>query len=149
MKMENQEIKKRYLATNFIGLIMIASVFGYCVVVEIIKRSLAPFTGFINLSPQTAATIKYILLCWSAGHYFLIKILQKRFNTPPNLNLPAGAVVSFVLAEAVALYGLIFFFIAGHAEDFYIFMAISLFFFYMFFPRFDRWEKLLAAAAGK
>ncbi|MDD5640641.1 MAG: hypothetical protein PHX53_03260 [Syntrophales bacterium] len=149
MKMEQQEIKKRYLAINFIGLIMIASVFGYCVVVEIIKRSLAPFTGFFKIPPPTVDVIRYALLFCSAGHFFLIKLLQKRFSTPPNLNLPAGAVISFVLAEAVALYGLIFFFIAGHAEDFYIFMAISLFFFYIFFPRFDRWEKLLAAAAGK
>ncbi|MFZ5452330.1 MAG: hypothetical protein ACOZF2_10760 [Thermodesulfobacteriota bacterium] len=147
--MDKQEIKKRYLAINFIGLMMIASVFGYCVVVEIIKRYLAPFTGFINIPPQTAGVIKYVLLFGSAGHYLLIKVLQKRFSTPPNLNLPAGAVISFVLAEAVALYGLIFFFIAGKAEDFYIFMALSLFYFYMFFPRFDRWEKLLDAAPGK
>ena len=149
MKMEQLEIKKRYLATNFIGLIMIASVFGYCVVVEVIKRTLAPFTGFIKVAPQTVDAIRYVLLFCSAGHYFLIKLLQKRFSTPPHLNLPTGAVISFVLAEAVALYGLIFFFIAGHAEDFYIFMAISLFFFYLFFPRFDRWEKVLATAAGK
>lgn len=147
--MEKQEIKKRYLAINFIGLAMIASVFAYCVVVEIIKRTLAPFTGFMKIPPQSVATIRYTLLFVSAGHYLLIKVLQKRFNTPPNLNLPVGAIISFVLAEAVALYGLIFFLIAGHAEDFYIFMAISLFFFYIFFPRFDRWEKLLDAAAGK
>ena len=149
MKMELLELKKRYLAINFIGLAMIASVFGYLLLVEIIKRYLAPFTGFIEVSPTTADTIKYVLLFWSAGHYFLIRLLQKRFSTPPHLNLPVSAVISFVLAEAVALYGLIFFLIAGQAQDFYIFMAISLFFFYLFFPRFDRWEKLLAAAAGK
>ena len=144
--MELLELKKRYLAINFIGLTMIALVFGYLLVVEIIKRYLAPFTGFMEISPPTADTIKYVLLFWSAGHYFLIRLLQKRFSTPPHLNLPVGAIISFALAEAVALYGLIFFLIAGKAQDFYIFMAISLFFFYMFFPRFDRWEKLLAAA---
>jgi F0F1-type ATP synthase membrane subunit c/vacuolar-type H+-ATPase subunit K len=138
-------LKSKYLATNFIGLAMIASVFVYCAVVEIIKRYLAPFTGFFKVPPQTADFIRYGLFFLTAADYGLIRILQRRYSTPPNLNLPTGAVISFALSEAVALYGLVLFFMTGNSLDFYIFMALSLFFFYIFFPRYDRWEKLMGS----
>ena len=43
---KNLTLKSRYLAVNFIGLAMIAAVFVYAGVVELIKWQLAPFAGF-------------------------------------------------------------------------------------------------------
>ena len=48
-------LKARYLAVNFIGLAMIAAVFVYAGVVELIKWQLAPFAGFAKLDPHTVA----------------------------------------------------------------------------------------------
>jgi hypothetical protein len=59
-------LKARYLAVNFIGLAMIASVFVYAGVVELIKWQLAPFAGFAQLDPQTVAFIKYAFLALAA-----------------------------------------------------------------------------------
>ncbi len=61
-------------------------------------------------------------------------------------NLAQAAVITFALCEAVALLGLVLFLLAGNAMDFYIFMVISLGFFYLFFPKYDQWEQRLNAA---
>ncbi|MDP3182585.1 MAG: hypothetical protein Q8M54_07165 [Desulfobaccales bacterium] len=136
-------LKRKYLAVNFVGLAMIASVFVYAALVEIIKRYFAPFTGFVCLRGNLINIIRFILLASAITFYFLIKIIQRKYSTHPSSNLPLAAIITFTLCEAVALWGLILFLLAGHALDFYIFMTISLAFFYIYFPRYDNWEKLM------
>ena len=53
---------------------------------------------------------------------------------------------TFALCESVAVLGLVLFLLAGNAMDFYVFMVISLGFFYLFFPKYDQWEERLSAA---
>ena len=59
--------------------------------------------------------------------------------------LAQAAVITFALCEAVALFGLVLFLLAGNAMDFYVFMVISLGFFYLFFPKYAQWEQRLNA----
>ena len=54
-------LKARYLAVNFIGLAMIASVFVYAGVVELIKWQLAPFAGFAKLDPRSVCRSRVFL----------------------------------------------------------------------------------------
>jgi F0F1-type ATP synthase membrane subunit c/vacuolar-type H+-ATPase subunit K len=136
-------LKARYLAVNFIGLAMIAAVFVYAGVVELIKWRWAPFAGFAPLPPQTANLLKYIFLALAAGQYFIIKAVQKIVLAQSTDNLPQAAVITLALCEAVALLGLVLFLLAGRALDFYIFMVISLGYFYWFFPKYEEWEKLV------
>jgi F0F1-type ATP synthase membrane subunit c/vacuolar-type H+-ATPase subunit K len=138
-------LKARYLAANFIGLAMIAAVFVYAGVVELIKWQMAPFTGFSRLDPRTADLLKYIFLALAAAQYGIIKAVQKILPTRSADNLTQAAVITFALCEAVAVLGLALFLLAGNSMDFYIFMVISLGFFYLFFPKYEQWEERVRA----
>jgi hypothetical protein len=141
-------LKARYLAVNFIGLAMIASVFVYAGVVELIKWQLAPFTGFAQLDPQTAALLKYVFLALAAAQFVIIKAVQKFLPAPSVEKLSLTAIITFALCESVAVLGLVLFLLAGQGLDFYIFMVISLGFFTLFFPKYDQWEERVRAGGS-
>lgn len=147
LKDKNITLKSRYLAVNFIGLAMIAAVFAYAGVVEVIKWQWSPFTGFAKLPPQYAMMLKYIFLVLAAAQYIVIKVLQKIILAQSVDNLPQAAIVTFALCEIVAIFGLVLFLLTGNALDFYVFMVISLGFFYLFFPKYEQWEQMVSAAA--
>jgi hypothetical protein len=137
-------LKARYLAVNFIGLAMIAAVFVYAGVVELIKWQLAPFAGFAKLDPRTAGLLRYVLLAVAAAQYGAITVIQKIVPARSVDSLPQAAIISFALCEAVAILGLVLFLLAGNSLDFYVFMVISLGFFYLFYPKYENWEKLVS-----
>jgi len=139
-------LKARYLAANFVGLAMIAAVFVYAGVVELIKWQLAPFAGFAKLDPRTVGLLKYGFLALAAAQFGIIKVLPKILPTRSADNLTQAAVITFALCGAVAVLGLGLFLLAGNALDFYVFMVISLGFFYLFFPKYEQWEEVVKAA---
>jgi len=145
LKDKNIPLKSRYLAVNFIGLAMIAAVFVYAGVVELIKWQLAPFAGFAKLDPRTVSLLKYVFLGIAAAQYGIIKIVQKILPAKSVDNLPQAAVITSALCEAVVVLGLGLFLLGGNAMDFYIFMLISLGFFYLFFPKYEQWEQRVGA----
>ena len=59
------------------------------------------------------------------------------------MDLPQAAIVTLALSESVAVSGLVLFLLDGISTDYYIFMLISLGFFYLFYPRYDEWEKVV------
>jgi hypothetical protein len=139
-------LKARYLAVNFIGLAMIASVFVYAGVVELIKWQWATFTGFGGLASFTADLLWYIFLAVAVAQYGAIKAVPKIVPAKLVDKLPQAAVITFALCESVALLGLVLFLLTGRSLDFYTFMLISLGLFYWFYPRYDQWEKLVNKA---
>jgi len=141
-------LKARYLVVNFIGLAMIAAVFVYAGVVEVIKWKLAPFTGFAGLEPQTVDLLKYVFLALAAAQFGVIKAVQKILPTRSVENLATAAIITFALCESVAVLGLVLFLLAGNSMDFYIFMVISLGFFYLFFPKYEQWEERVRAGGS-
>ncbi len=141
--MDTTPLKMRYLTANFIGLAMIGSVFLYAVVVEVLKRVMAPFTGYANLTPDQVQTIKYIFVALALINFFVIKWLPKILGSRSVGQLMTAAIMTFSLCEAVALLGLILFLLAGNAMDFYTFMFLSLFYFWFFFPKYQDWEERL------
>lgn len=143
MKEEQTELKKRYLAVNFMGLAMIGSVFVYALVVEILKRALAPFTGFASLDQGAAHLLTYALMFLSLGIYFVIRVIRKKLVAQSPSHLPQAAIITFALCEAVAVFGLVLFLLTGNSLDFYLFFAFSLFLFYIYFPKYDNWEKIM------
>jgi hypothetical protein len=141
-------LKARYLAVNFIGLAMIASVFVYAGVVELLKWQLAPFAGFAKLDPGTVTLIKYIFLALAAAQFGVIKTVQKILTASSVEKLALTAIITFALCESVAVLGLVLFVLAGNSLDFYIFMVISLGFFYLFFPKYEQWEQRVRAGSS-
>jgi hypothetical protein len=145
-KDKNITLKSRYLAVNFIGLAMIAAIFVYAGVVELLKWQWAPFSGFAKLSPATANLLKYILLALAAAQFVIIKAVQQIVPARSLDNLPQAAIITFALCETVGIFGLVLFLLTGSALDFYVFMVISLGYFYLFFPKYEQWELMVNAA---
>jgi hypothetical protein len=146
LKDQNITLKSRYLAVNFIGLAMIGAVFVYAGVVEVIKWQWVPFSGFANLPPQTASLLKYIFLALAAAQFVIIKVVLKTLPARSLDKLPQAAIITFALCETVAIFGLVLFLLTGNALDFYVFMVISLGYFYLFFPKYEQWEQLVSTA---
>ncbi len=138
-------LKARYLAVNFVGLAMIASVFVYAGVVELIKWQWAPFGGFAKLPAATVTLLKYVFLAVAAAQYGAIKVVKKIVPAKSVDNLPQAAIITFALCESVALLGLVLFLLAGNPLDFYVFMVISLGYFYLHYPKYEEWERLVHA----
>ncbi len=135
----------RYLTVNFIGLALIGSVFIYAVVVEVLKRAFAPFAGFAALTPAQVQMLKYIFIALAIADFFLIKFIQKILGARSIQQLVQAAIITFALSESVAVFGLVLFLLAGRAQDFYLFMFLSVFYFWFFFPKYQNWEDQLRA----
>ena len=148
LKNNNISLKSRYLAVNFIGLAMIAAIFVYAGVVEFIKWQWAPFQGFATLPAQTESLLRYILLALAAAQYVIIKSIQKIVLAQSRENLPQAAIVTFALCETVAIFGLVLFLLCGNTLNFYLFMVISLGFFYLFYPKYEEWEQAMATTVS-
>jgi hypothetical protein len=145
--MDDSTLKIRYLKVNFMGLAMIGSVFLYAVVVEVLKRALAPFPGVAALDPAPAQMLKYLFIALAFADFFLIKFFQRIMGGGTVEGLIRAAIVTFALSESVALLGLVLFLLTGNAMDFYTFMFLSLFYFWFFFPKYQDWEARLGLAA--
>lgn len=143
--MDDIQLKARYLTANFIGLALIGSVFLYAVVVQVLIWTLAPFSGFASLEPGQAQVLKYVFMALALGHFFLIKFMQKMLAAGTVARLFQAAVVTFALSEAVAVFGLVLFLLTGNSLDFYLFMFLSLFYFWFFYPKYQDWEAQMQA----
>ncbi len=154
----NDDLRKAYRMTAFIGLAMIASLVVYAVVVDLIKKQNAPFGGYAPM-PDAIVMLRYALLGVAAVEFFVIRLMNRLMlsGKVPLRNSPATArfapevqrlvsssVVTYALCESVAMYGLVLFLIQGNTGDFYLFLAVSLFYFIVTFPRYGNWEEWVA-----
>jgi hypothetical protein len=151
------DLKAAYGVAASIGISLITSVLIYAVIVELIKKQSAPFTGYAPM-PDVIDVLRYTLLGVVFAQYFLIRtvnniflslkrVSQRTYKPAPLTakilgfsRLIAGAIIVCALCESVAIYGLVLFLIQGNSYDFYLFLPISLVYFAIFFPRYDRWE---------
>lgn len=154
MAMTEDELRKEYRKVLAMGISMVAAIIIYAVSSESIKAQYAPFDGFVK-PPPPMEILRPVLLVVSAAMFFAIRFIRKailsadpdRFAKRKVLNrsgsyqgeigqFVAMSVVVYALCESVAIYGLVLFLIAGSSFDFYLFMALSLVYFGIFFPRF-------------
>jgi F0F1-type ATP synthase membrane subunit c/vacuolar-type H+-ATPase subunit K len=135
-------LQQQFKTTNYVGLAMMASVFIYAVIVLCIDKGYIPYKVSHQIDISILAKLKYILLAISIFHYFIIRFFRK-FSLKSAAYLPAASILIFALCEAVSIYGLVLFLLTGNSMDFYIFMLISLLYFYLFYPKYGDWEKLV------
>ena len=150
-----EELKMGYRLATVIGIAMIASLFVYVAVVELIKKNSVPFRGFAPF-PETDV-LRYVFLGVAVACFFLIRFIKdlvlsrkttigvephkKRAFSAHIQKLLSTSIITYALCESVAIYGLVLFLIGGRSSDFYIFLVISLIFFIVYFPRYNQWEE--------
>ena len=147
-----EELKNAYRRTAIIGIAMVATLATYIVIVVLIQATRGSFESRVD-----ASLLRNIFLFISLAMVFFIQILRNRMFRPPSVaaagekpnekdliqKLVSTSVVIFGLAESIAVFGLVLFFLTNRATDFYMFLAISLVSFTLFFPRYSQWEEWL------
>jgi hypothetical protein len=150
------ELKKTYRVAVIVGLALMAGLFVYAGVVELVPRDRA-LGSEPALTKDQLLLMKGVLVGLSVLLYFAIALVRDRMAPAPRLGRPlseaeavsvrqrllVASIVSFALAEAPASAGLVLFFLGGDPLDYYLFMVIALFLFSRAFPRFRDWEERL------
>jgi F0F1-type ATP synthase membrane subunit c/vacuolar-type H+-ATPase subunit K len=163
MQVDKLEIRKVHKTAIFLGLAFVGSVFIYTLLVELANRKI------INLGTAPVIsgleTLKYIFLGLTFITLFAIRgvkhnILSGKVKLQPNSGLPTpltgpliklmrATLVGYAFCESVALYGLVYYFLSGNIQDFYLFIILSLFLFARHFPRYQQWESWLSGINEK
>ena len=150
-----EQLRQRYRIAVIIGLAMVYSLLAYVALVELLRWRLAPFRG---LAPFPAVDIlRYLLLALSVANFYLIRLVRDRLlpgerqvvqapGSPGGSSerigkLQVAATVAYAQCEAVAVFGLLLFLLAGRRADFYGFLALSVVSFAVYFPRYGQWEE--------
>jgi F0F1-type ATP synthase membrane subunit c/vacuolar-type H+-ATPase subunit K len=154
------KLRAAYRVAVIIGLVMMATLLVYAVVVGILEKDPALIRGTTALPGSQVEIIKFALIGVTVVHFFVIRFVnslllkpkEKRGTTPDARSRQSGeppefgilttaAVVTYALCEAPAIYGLVLFFLGKNSSDFHLFLLFSLFYFAVYFPKFSKWEE--------
>jgi F0F1-type ATP synthase membrane subunit c/vacuolar-type H+-ATPase subunit K len=148
-------LQQQFKITNYIGLVMIGSVFIFAFLVLAIDKGYFSFLENGNQKVYVAVVtkIKYLFILISVVIFLIIKFMknyilrffQKQYTKslyPQVLPLFALTLLVFALCETISIYGLVLFILSRNPNDFFIFMAISLLYFYLFYPKYADWERI-------
>ena len=149
--MENRdELKRSYKTASMIGVTIIASLFVYLIVVEVLRMQLKPFRGFAPIPEMT--TFRYIFYGLAVLEVLVIRLVQSLLlkHAPGDTvkitvqKLFRATILTVCLSEVPAILGLVLFLIGGLNKDFYALLAVSLVLVFMYFPRLANWEGWVA-----
>lgn len=154
-EINDQELTKAFKLAVIIGAAIIGSLFIYVIVVEYVKDNHQSWVGLISLAE--IRSLRYVFYALSIIHVFLFRIVRGYlFKRLPAIDRPKligklsqASIISVVLSEGPALYGLIFFFLSGISRDFYLLLLVSAILLFMYFPRFKNWQYWLSAPNSK
>ncbi len=145
--MENQDdLKRAYNISLFVGIGIIASLFIYVIVVFLLKSQPAPTWRLPEI--QDIRMLRYIFYALSVGTVIILRILRGAFlrKSPSDTRrtligqLQRTAIITMAMSEGPALFGLVLFILGGSERDFYVLLFVSLVLVFMYFPRFKNWE---------
>jgi F0F1-type ATP synthase membrane subunit c/vacuolar-type H+-ATPase subunit K len=151
--MNNDELKSAYRRTAVMGGAMMSTLLLYAVVAFAIASANDPFEGLVALEDGgLLRLLRNLFLGLSLLQVVAIQILRGRaLQLPdPSGGVPIGkpesrlvstSILTFALAESIAIYGLVLFLLNGESTDFFIFLGLSLLTFILFFPRYHQWEE--------
>lgn len=147
------KLDQDYRVTVIVAVAMIVSVFLYAGVVELLNR-LTPSAG-PTADPGTVEVWRKVLRGLALVHFLALAWLGRRTRRPEGepsarlARLKTLTIVRLALAESIALYGLVNYFLSRDSIDFYYLLLVSLLSFTVVFPRYDRWrETLTRISAG-
>jgi hypothetical protein len=127
---------------------LIAGLFLYALVVELIKSQFKPFAGFL---PEVHfQSLRYIFYGAAIAAVVLARIsarVMTRAAPEEDIHrfgqrLSRGTIVTATLAELPAGFGFVLFLLAGFSRDFIFLLFVSLFLEFMYFPRYRVWQDL-------
>jgi hypothetical protein len=144
------ELAKACRTAQMIGGALLVSLGLYVVVIDQIRRTRAPFGGFAPAVPHDL--LRWIFAALALANLGLARALQRSILAnaalPPVGRLLNAAIAALALCEAIAIYGFVLFILAGRPSDYYVFAAVAVVGFVLYFPRREAWEERARAMAG-
>ena len=149
--MENrEELKRFYKTASLIGVTIIASLFVYLIVVEVLRMRIKPFRGFAPIPEMSV--VRYVFYGLAVLEVLVIRLVQSLLlkRAPGDTvkiavqKLFRASILTVCLSEVPAILGLVLFLIGGLNKDFYALLAVSLVLVFMYFPRLSSWEGWVA-----
>lgn len=142
-------LRRSFRTALFINISLVAGLFLYALIVELVKSQFRPFMGFLpgfHLQP-----LRYVFYAAAIAAVLLVRGAARALTKPApgedlarfGGRLSRAAIVAAVLAELPAVLGLVLFHLAGTSRDFYSLLFVSLFLEFMYFPRFKVWQDLV------
>jgi len=139
-------LKKAHQMAFILNVAIIGSLIIYAIVVEIIRRQFAPFTGFGGMSDITV--VRYLFYGIVVINVFIIRVLRNLILRKSSSDdtqsiirkLSRSALITAALCEVPALLGLLLFLLAGSIRDFYQLAGLSFILVFLHFPRYGNWE---------
>src|SRR4030043_1950925 len=141
------DLKRAFRTTAIVNGALVASLFIYALMVELIKSQLRPFSGFL-VSGISLQTLRYLAFGAAVGAVVLVRLggrtlLKTRPGEDPHqliFRLSRAAVITSAMGELPAILGFVLFLLTGLSRDFYALLFVSPFFEFCFSPRFGAWR---------
>lgn len=146
---EIAEWKKVFRTTRLVCAAIIASLFIYALIVEILRSQLVFFAGLARLRRTQPLLFAFYglgivaVLVTRLVNRRMMKTNESEPLAERLIQLSRGSIVVAVLAELPALFGFVFFLLTGSSRDFYLLWFASLILEFIFFPRSGTWQSLL------
>ena len=139
-------LKKAHQIAFTLNVAIVGTLIIYAIVIEIIRRKFAPFTGFGGMSD--ISVIRYLFYGIVVINIFVIRFLRNMILRKLSADdtqsiirkLFRSAVITAALCEVPALLGLLLFLLAGSIRDFYQLAGLSFILVFLHFPRYGNWE---------
>jgi len=143
-------LRKTFRQTVIVSGAVAASLLVYVVVLEVIRTTLKPFRGFWPVS--NSQTIRYLFYGAAVAIIILTRLLSRALlrsepgEGPSALinRLARTAILTAALSEIPVVLGFALFILTGSSRDFYYLFLVSLILEFMYFPRMQAWQELVA-----
>lgn len=149
-----QDFRQIFKTASIVGIGLIAGLALDLAVVEFVRSRFRPFLGFLSgaMPAGTRPVVRYGFFAAAVVCVVLVRFLHGRMlRQAADVDDPMRALrilsrnnmIILALSETPALLGLALFLLAGYNRDFYLLLFVSLFLFFMYFPRLKSWEDTL------
>jgi hypothetical protein len=148
-----EKLRRTFKTATMLGWGLVGGPAVYLLLVELIRAQNRPFLGYFStsLAGESRMTLRYAIYGAAVALVVLLRLINGRqLRTVENLSpeaalsrLQRAGVLALSLAEIPAILGLALFLAAGYNRDFYVLLFVSLFLFFMYFPRLKNWEDIL------
>jgi hypothetical protein len=145
------DLAKGCRQAQLLGGALVGSIVVDAVIVELIRATRAPFTGFAPHVPID--TLRMVFIVLAVADLVAIRFVRAQMLGAASRGAAAVvdesdrarrlftvSIVVLALCLAVAIYGLVLFLIGGRGLDFYTFAFVSLLAMAVHFPRLAQWE---------
>lgn len=146
----SDELRKTFRQTVIVSGAMAASLLVYALVLEIIRATIKPFQGFLQVS--NSQTIRYGFYGAAVAVIILTRLLSRALLRSGHEAGPSAfanrlarvTILTVALSEIPVVLGFVFFILTGSSRDFYYLFLVSLILEFMYFPRMRAWEGLVS-----